>query len=245
MTTPPQQPAGWYHAQGDPPGTQRWWDGSQWVGGPVVAAGTEGPTPYGAPPTSYGSPAGYGAPPTSYGSPAGYGAPPGYGSAAGYGYGYARPVYAGWWRRFGAYILDALIVGIPAGIVNTAVSASVPTETKLCTDFDGDTYLCDQPTGAGLVIMLLVGLALFVAGLAYYAYFHGKSGQTIGKRAVGIAVVDRQTGAPIGVGRAVGRYFATILSSVVCLLGYLWAAWDSEKQTWHDKLVRSVVVMRP
>lgn len=32
--TPPSQPAGWYHAQGDPPDTQRYWDGSQWQGGP-------------------------------------------------------------------------------------------------------------------------------------------------------------------------------------------------------------------
>ena len=28
------QPAGWYHAQGDPPGTQRYWDGGQWLGEP-------------------------------------------------------------------------------------------------------------------------------------------------------------------------------------------------------------------
>jgi len=34
------QPAGWYHAQGDPPGTQRYWDGSQWVGGPQAAQDT-------------------------------------------------------------------------------------------------------------------------------------------------------------------------------------------------------------
>jgi uncharacterized RDD family membrane protein YckC len=29
-----QQPPGWYPAEGDPPGTVRWWDGSKWVGGP-------------------------------------------------------------------------------------------------------------------------------------------------------------------------------------------------------------------
>ncbi|NNK91403.1 MAG: DUF2510 domain-containing protein [Acidimicrobiia bacterium] len=29
-----QQPPGWYPAEGDPPGTVRWWDGTKWVGGP-------------------------------------------------------------------------------------------------------------------------------------------------------------------------------------------------------------------
>ncbi len=33
MTDSPQ-PAGWYQAEGDPPGTQRYWDGAQWQGGP-------------------------------------------------------------------------------------------------------------------------------------------------------------------------------------------------------------------
>ncbi len=27
---------GWYAAQGDPPGTVRWWDGAQWIGQPQV-----------------------------------------------------------------------------------------------------------------------------------------------------------------------------------------------------------------
>lgn len=33
-------PPGWYHAQGDPEGTQRYWDGGQWVGSPQPAVGT-------------------------------------------------------------------------------------------------------------------------------------------------------------------------------------------------------------
>lgn len=39
------QPAGWYHAEGDPPGTTRYWDGTQWQGGPQAApvAATGGP----------------------------------------------------------------------------------------------------------------------------------------------------------------------------------------------------------
>jgi uncharacterized RDD family membrane protein YckC len=40
MSDAPQiQPAGWYYAQGDPPGTQRYWDGQQWEGGPQPVPG--------------------------------------------------------------------------------------------------------------------------------------------------------------------------------------------------------------
>jgi uncharacterized RDD family membrane protein YckC len=52
---------GWYHAQGDPPGTQRYWDGAQWVGGPQAAAGAAPVGGYGAQVQTGGrTPAGYG-----------------------------------------------------------------------------------------------------------------------------------------------------------------------------------------
>lgn len=38
---PPTQPPGWYYAQGDPPGTQRYWDGTAWQGGPQAVPGAE------------------------------------------------------------------------------------------------------------------------------------------------------------------------------------------------------------
>ena len=42
MTDTPQTPPGWYHAEGDPIGTQRWWDGTQWIGAPQHNAPTQG-----------------------------------------------------------------------------------------------------------------------------------------------------------------------------------------------------------
>ncbi len=40
MSDAPQtQPPGWYYAQGDPPGTQRYWDGAKWEGGPQPVPG--------------------------------------------------------------------------------------------------------------------------------------------------------------------------------------------------------------
>ena len=80
-------------------------------------------------------------------------------------------------------------------------------------------------------------------GVAYFGYLEGSnSGQTLGKRALGIRVIDFNTGGPIGFGRAVIRYFGRMVSAIPCLLGYFWMLWDKEKQTWHDKFANDVVV---
>ena len=45
---PSATPAGWYHAEGDPAGTSRYWDGAQWSGGPVaLSQAFTHPQPYG------------------------------------------------------------------------------------------------------------------------------------------------------------------------------------------------------
>jgi uncharacterized RDD family membrane protein YckC len=77
----------------------------------------------------------------------------------------------------------------------------------------------------------------------YFGYLEGSgSGQTIGKRVMSIRVIDFNSGGPIGFGRGLLRYLARILSTIACFLGYFWMLWDKEKQTWHDKLVTTVVV---
>jgi uncharacterized RDD family membrane protein YckC len=118
---------------------------------------------------------------------------------------------AGFWIRFGAALVDGLLLGIVSSILQIVGGAS------------------------GYALGILVGIA-------YYTYFEGSTGQTIGKRAVGIRVVDIAGGGPIGYTRAFIRYVGRIVSFVVVLLGYLWMLWDPQKQTWHDKMANSIVV---
>jgi len=98
----------------------------------------------------------------------------------------------------------------------------------------------------GVVALIDVDIADLVAlgvSIAYFSILNGgPRGQTIGKQVLGIRVVDRTTGGPIGYGRGVLRYFASWLSYIVCLLGYLWMLWDREKQCWHDKIASDFVV---
>jgi uncharacterized RDD family membrane protein YckC len=85
------------------------------------------------------------------------------------------------------------------------------------------------------------GIGVLIS-IAYYTYFHGKTGQTPGNAALSIRVVDKDGGGSIGYGRAFVRWLVSLVSGVVVALGYLWMLWDSEKQTWHDKAANSVVV---
>jgi uncharacterized RDD family membrane protein YckC len=120
---------------------------------------------------------------------------------------------AGFWQRFAAAFID----GILLGIVNIVLRATL-----------------GVAAGEGLGLLV---------GLGYFGYLEGSpSGQTIGKRALGIRVVDFNTGGPIGFGRALLRYVARFLSAIAIFLGYFWMLWDKEKQTWHDKIAGDVVV---
>ena len=115
--------------------------------------------------------------------------------------------------RFVAVLIDSILVGIVGAVLSLVLGSTI-----------------------GSVLNLILGLA-------YYGYLEGSpSGQTVGKKAMNIRVIDFNGGGPIGPGRALLRYVGRILSAIPCLLGYFWMLWDSEKQTWHDKIATTVVV---
>ena len=73
----------------------------------------------------------------------------------------------------------------------------------------------------------------------------GRTGQTIGKSAMGTYVV-RESRRPVHRRRPVGRSRdrAHIVDALPCLVGYLWPLWDAKKQTFADKIMGTVVVKR-
>jgi uncharacterized RDD family membrane protein YckC len=141
----------------------------------------------------------------------------------------------------GARIIDGLLLFVPFIIVLFVLSAALPKHYRACT-VNGETGLCHVPTAGSLAVLWLVGLAWFAATIAYVVIKVGRDGATVGQKAVGIRVVDESSGEVIGYGRAAGRYFMSIVSGWPCYLGYFWMLWDRQRQTWHDKVVRSVVV---
>jgi len=119
----------------------------------------------------------------------------------------------GFWLRFASALIDGLIMLVVYLPFAIGVSSS-----------------------AGSLVYL-------VASIAYFTLLEGgPTGQTLGKKAVGIRVIDLARGGSIGPGRAFIRWVGRIVSGIVFYLGYLWMLWDKEKQTWHDKMAGAVVV---
>lgn len=186
--------AGWYYAQGDPPGTHRYWDGQSWVGGPQPVGG--GPV---------------------YGS--------GGGSAVG--------ELASWGRRFVALIIDGIVMGL------ASFAVLLPGFYQI-----GSTDDVNAPIPA--VFWVGAGVALLL-NIAYHGVYQGKTGQTIGKKVMGIYLVDMTAGSTVGVARGIGRYLISIVLANLCFFysffDYLWPLWDQRNQRLTDKMVSTVVAM--
>lgn len=181
------------------------------------------------------------------------GAPPPPGAVATAPYGYGTPPVggerAGFGVRLGGYLLDGLLYGLLMAVLMVPGGVLAATSFRDCTTLeraDGTTVLeCgdgnfDWGTFGG-------GLALIAFGFLIVAFIYlralGKTGQTWGRKIVGIKVIGETTGEPIGFGRALGRQlFASFISAQILYIGYLWMLWDDKKQTWHDKVVNSIVV---
>ena len=137
-------------------------------------------------------------------------------------------------RRGVALIIDMVLVSATIGLfltIGSLISGTVP-------EADGMVA-----TAAALVRALLAPtlVLLLVLSGAYFTLFHGGAGQTPGKMIAQIRVVDAE-GHRLGYARAFLRYVAWLYSGGMFFLGFVWAAFDFNKQAWHDKLAHSCVV---
>ncbi len=146
-------------------------------------------------------------------------------------------VYAGWFQRVGAWIIDS-IIGFLFAVPGIIALFAGPTEIVFKTDGSEGPGLYEQPTSGTWIFAGVLYAVAIIAYLVIYCRMLGK-GATWGRKATGYRVLDERTMQPIGTGRAVGRYFAVILSYLPCYLGLLWPLWDSENRTFHDMIVRT------
>jgi uncharacterized RDD family membrane protein YckC len=150
-------------------------------------------------------------------------------------------VYAGFWIRFVALLIDEIILFVPLVIVFVATEGSTFTNYTNCVQSGELTTVCSSAYlgSVGLFELLALG-ASAVYSILLWALFGG----TLGQRMLGLHVVDAATGQNIGLGRSIGRYVGFVISGIALDIGFIWAAFDPRKQGWHDKIASTFVVRK-
>ena len=149
-----------------------------------------------------------------------------------------KPVYplATIGKRFLAMLIDALILGLIGGVYGALFGPALPETATLDELLVLDQFVQFQMSA--MVVSVLISAV-------YHIYFMTRTnGQTPGKRMLGIRVVKKD-GAPITFIDALLRNVIGYTLSGIFALGYIWALFDSEKQTWHDKIAGTVVIIDP
>ena len=125
--------------------------------------------------------------------------------------------YAGFWIRLAAAIID--------GVIIMAIS-----------------FILALFNLGAMGSWILLSWSWILLSWLYYWLFTGLKGQTLGKMAVGIKVVDEHGNMP-GLGVAAMReILGKTISAIVLYIGFLWIIWDKQKRGWHDKIANTYVV---
>jgi uncharacterized RDD family membrane protein YckC len=143
---------------------------------------------------------------------------------------YQGPNYASFGQRFIAYLIDSILMAViflPVGFILGAVLA--------VSGLENDEVLT---TG----ISLFINFLSLIATWFYSAILESSAWQaTLGKKIFGIRVTDL-SGNRISFGKATGRHFGKYLSSLICVIGFIMAAFTEKKQALHDMLANTLVV---
>jgi len=154
---------------------------------------------------------------------------------------YAPPsIYGGFWIRLLAHLIDHVILGaVAAPLFFITV---LPSIIRIAHQAERDQEPSPEMIIA-IVSSVFVYIALaFVGQWLYEALLTSSSWQgTIGKRVLRLKVVD-EAGNRIGFGRATGRFFAKILSSMFLYIGFIMIGFTERKTGLHDMLAGTKVL---
>ncbi|MEK7518200.1 MAG: RDD family protein [Patescibacteria group bacterium] len=92
---------------------------------------------------------------------------------------------------------------------------------------------------SGQILSTILSL---VISIYYWVFYQASSGQTLGKKAMGIKVVDMAGNKPSAMTFFLREIIGKLVSAIILFIGYLMILWDGKKQGLHDKIAGTVVV---
>ena len=149
--------------------------------------------------------------------------------------------FAGFWRRLAAFLVDLFAL---SGICSVIILIFTQYQWF---GFDGlwssgDVF--SEPIWRALPYLIAGNLLSFLVHITYFVAFWVWRGQTPGKMLLGIKLI-RPDASRITLSVALLRYLGYIVSAAVLFIGFIWIAFDSRKQGFHDKMAETYVVRIP
>ncbi|QDE41246.1 RDD family protein [Luteibacter pinisoli] len=156
----------------------------------------------------------------------------------------AAPEYAGFWLRFGAWVIDYIVITVPS----TFIAMAMGFQHAITTLFQQMETNQAAAMSAYLDEVRPISYIVLLIGFAYYVLCESSKWQgTLGKLAVGIRVTDT-SGQRLTLGRAAGRNLIRLANAVPFLsvflpmVFYVTAAFSERKQGIHDMLAGTYVL---
>lgn len=141
----------------------------------------------------------------------------------------AELIYAGWWVRFLAALLDLLVLGACMILLVIGIAGMIA--------YSGRDSMLTNPTAVSAFYWAVVCISL-----AYYILMESAAhGATFGKRWMNIKVM-RVNGNRLTTMRALLRLIARVFSHLLLMGGFLMQPFTQRKQALHDLLAGTVVV---
>jgi len=146
----------------------------------------------------------------------------------------SKIVYVGFWLRFAASIIDTIAVTV----VILPLLFFIYGKGLFAVDIDPDLikmlHNLVPEFGEFIIKYILPAIAVILFWIFKSA--------TPGKMAINAQIVDAKTFGKPSTRQLIGRYFAYYVSTLPLMLGFIWVAFDSRKQGWHDKIAGTVVI---
>jgi uncharacterized RDD family membrane protein YckC len=151
-----------------------------------------------------------------------------------------RVAYAGFWLRFVAFIIDAVVLGFVGAIVTLPFGATFGLRALL----RGRAFESPEEWIAATGMLFKILVIRTVLHWLYYALLESSEWRgTLGKKALGLEVTD-MNGNRIDFARASGRFFGKILSAIILWIGFIMAGITEKKQALHDILAGCLVIRK-
>jgi uncharacterized RDD family membrane protein YckC len=154
--------------------------------------------------------------------------------------------YAGFWLRFVAYIIDAILIYALQAII------IIPILGMLGMSFasnPGSLENMSEAEAMGMFASIMAAasatsIVFAVLVILYYSFMESSKYQaTIGKLVLGLKVTD-ESGGKLDFIKALVRNLCKIVSSMILMIGYIIAGFTAKKQALHDIIAKTLVVKK-